>query len=421
MADKPGSYKGTPKVSRHTMVMRRARDDDARKVAERDDDGVVIHDAGSSARLTARGARTQRTATPESRREQTVSSRRVTVEHEGSVSGRYSTRLSGATSVRVAGGDTIIRYKSGDVVIKRGARRASIRKQAIWLYALGYLVLFGSYLFFLFTGKAAITAEEFIEKSFYMRHSADVIDLERAALEAMRGNRTPAEIRMAQTLRFYDEEKDTIHVEKGDRLTLLTAAKLGHAILEDQKRPPEKREFKEPFQIYRETYLAGVNWPYWMTVYNALGFFLLLGLFLWRPIMHYLGTQGKKTAVALRNSRDAQQEAAEYRDKYRALAGEIDDKGEELRGQVRERTDADRDEMLLAASRTAEDIAGGVATALQNEERELSGRIGADAALEACDQARRILQERLGQAEHDVAIEELIADIAGMKLESAPA
>ncbi|MCD8138232.1 MAG: hypothetical protein LUE17_00360 [Planctomycetaceae bacterium] len=259
MADKPGSFRTTPKVSRHTMVMRRARDEDARRVADRGD-GVVVHDAGASARLTARGAQTQRVAGPGTTSERTMSGRRVVVEHEGSVSGRY-TRLSGdhATSVRVAGGDTIIRYQSGTMVIRRGAKRVSLRKQVIWLYALGYLLLFGCYMVFLLTGRTSITPEGFIEQTFYMRHSSEVLDLERAALEAMRGNRTPAEIRMAQTLRFYDQNQDTVHVEKGDRLTLLTAAKLGHAIIEDQKRPPDRREFREPFAVYREGYLSTVN------------------------------------------------------------------------------------------------------------------------------------------------------------------
>lgn len=104
-----------------------------------------------------------------------------------------------------------------------------------------------------------------------------------------------------------------------------------------------------------------------MTFYNALGFFLLLGLFLWRPIMHYLGTQGKKTAVALRNSRDAQQQAADYRNRYRSLAGEIGDKGEKMRQHIAEAVEADRAAALQAADRQAKAIADGVAAALTNE------------------------------------------------------
>ncbi len=415
MADKPGSFKATPRVSRHTMVMRRAKDEDARRVAERED-GIVVHDAGASARLTARGAITQRIEQPGRLSERTASGRRVVVEHEGSVSGRY-TRLSGdhATSVRVAGGDTIIRYQSGTMVIRRGAKRVSLRKQIIWLYALGYLLLFGCYMVFLLTGKTSLAPEAFIEQAFYMRHSSEVLDLERAALEAMRGNRTPAEIRMAQTLRFYDENHDTVHVEKGDRLTLLTAAKLGHAIIEDQQRPPDRREFREPFSIYREGYLSTVNWPYWMTFYNALGFFLLLGLFLWRPIMHYLGTQGKKTAVALRNARDAQQQAADYRDQYRALAGDIGDKGDKMRQHIAETVEADREAALQAADRQAHAIAAGVEAALRNERQQLTCRLSAQASAAACEKARRLLEIRLGQREHDIAIDELIADIASLK------
>lgn len=415
MADKPRSYKSTHNVSRHTMVMRKARDDDARRVASQDD-GVVVHESDNSpsARLTARGVHTQVIRRAAS--ERTVSGRRVEVRQEGSISGRYSTRLSGkqAASIRVAGGDTIIRYKSGDMVIKRGARRAELRKQVIWTYALGYLLLFGLFIYWLLTGATTITPEEFVDKAFSRRQSAHIIDLERAALEVMRGNRTPAEIRMAQTLTFYDEEKDAVRIEKGSRLTLLTAAKLGHAIIEDQAKPPEKREFREPLKIYRETYLGGINWPHVMTIYNAIGFFLLLGLFLWRPIMHYLGTQGKKTASALKNAREAEEQAADYRDKYRALAGSIEEKGALMTAQAEERLEREREEALVLAKTQAEEISGGIAGALRNEESRLSGSIGAHVAAAACDRAKEILKQRLGQTEHDAAIEELIADIAGM-------
>lgn len=413
MADHHGSYKSRQNVSRHTMVMRKAKEDDARRVEERDAADETRESAKISARLTARGAGT-RVLERDPGDARTASGRQVVVRHDAS--GRYSTRLSGrqAESVRVAGGDTIIRYKSGDMVIRRGTRRAELRKQMLIAYALGYFILFGCYGYFLFAGTTTISPEEFVAKAFALRHSSDVIDLERAAVEAMRGNRTPAEIRMAQALSFYDEAKDTIHVASGDRLTLLTAAKLGHVIIEDQKLEASKRTFTKPFRVYKESYLTNVNWPYWLTVYNSLGFFLLLGLFLWRPLMHYLGTQGKKTAVALQNSRDAQEAAAGYRSKYRHLAGEVDGLAENRRADVTARNDAEREKALEAARRQAHDIAGGVEGALRDEVEELSGRIGAKAAIAACEQARVILEGRLGQKEHDAAIDDLIADIATM-------
>lgn len=413
MADHHGSYKSRQNVSRHTMVMHKAKEDDARRVEERDAADPSGDSARISDRLMARGAGT-RVLERETRDGRTASGRQVVVRHDGS--GRYSTRLAGrqAESIRVAGGDTIIRYKSGDMVIRRGARRAQLRKQMLVAYAVGYFVLFGCYVYFLFAGTATITPDDFITKAFALRHSSDVIDLERASMEAMRGNRTPAEIRMAETLSFYDENKDTIHVASGDRLTLLTAAKLGHAILEDQKLDAAKRNFNKPFRIYKESYLTNVNWPYWLTVYNSLGFFLLLALFLWRPLMHWLGTQGKKTAVALQNAHDAQETAAGYRDKYRALAGEVDELSEKRRADTAARAVAERENALDAARKQAHAIAGGVEGTLQGEAMELAGRIGAKAAIAACEQARTILEGRLGQKEHDAAVDDLIADIATM-------
>ncbi len=165
----------TPKVSRHTMVMRRAMDDDARRVSERDD-GVVVHadPVNASARLTARGAATR--VIPRSDGGSRVSGRQVEVRE----SGRASARLTGrqATSVRVAGGDTIIRYKSGDMVIKRGARRATLRRQMLTVYAVGYLALFGLFVYWLLTGVATMTPEQYVDKAFSRRHGERIVDLE---------------------------------------------------------------------------------------------------------------------------------------------------------------------------------------------------------------------------------------------------
>lgn len=423
MADRPGSYRSRQNVSRHTLVMRKAKDDDAERIARQDEEGAP---SGNRTRvLSTRMPSSRAPGTPESaearisRRDRTVSGRTVVIHRDGRDSGSLtvSTTLSGrqASSVRVTGGDTIIRYQSGDMVIKRGTRRASLRRQLIWAYALGYVALFSLYSYFLFTGTQTITPDEYIRNAFSRRHSSDVVDLERAALEAMRGNRTPAEVRPAENISFYDENRDLIRVESGNRLTLAVAAKLGKVIIDDQKKDVSKRTFQAPFRIYKETYLAHVDWPYWLTFYNALGFFLLLLLFLWRPLMNYLGTQGKKTAVALRNARQAQDQAAEYREKYRSLAGEIGEKEEQRRADIEARTVTERDEALEDARNQAEEIVGGIESALDSSARETGAKLGAHAAIRACEEARRILKKRLGQEEHDAAIDELIADISGMR------
>ncbi len=420
MADRPKSYRSGHNLSRRTIVMRKAKDEDARRLAEKEEsqrmsDAALTHAVRKSAttRISTPGRKSRSVS------DRSVSGRTVVVHREGAISNRLdvSTRISGPqASVRVTGGDTIIRYESGDMVVKRGARRARLRRQLIWAYALGYLLLFGLYLFFLITGTTLVEPMDFVQRSFARRHSSDVIDLERAALEAMRGNRTPAEIRLAETISFYDENHDTIQVAAGDRLTLLTAAKLGRAILEDQTRPVENRTFAKPFKVYRESYLSNLNWPYWLTVYNAIGFFLLLLLFLWRPLQNYLGTQGKKTAVALRNSQEAQDEAEEYRNKYRNMAAELEQRSESLRNDIDSSIEEERAAALDNARKSAERIAGGIETALDTEARARTERLGEHAAREACRLARELLEKRLGQAEHDAAIDELIADIGAVRV-----
>ena len=408
MSDDRGSFRTSQRLTQRSLTMKKAKEEDARRLSARGDQHTL---ESATASHRSGGAETV-----------VESGRTVVVRREAGVSGRLtvSTRLSGrqAASVRTTGGDTIIRYKSGDMVIKRGSRRARLRRQIIWAYALGYLILFGAYMVFLLTGTTTINPDDFVDKAFSRRHGSEIIDLELAALEAMRGNRTPAEIRLAETLSFYDENKDLVRVEEGARLTLLSAAKLGKAIIADQGLAPDKRNFAKPLRIYKETYLSSLDWPYWMTVYNSFGFFLLLLLFVWNPLANYLGTQGKKTAVALRNARDAKEEAAEYRERYRLLAAEIEEKNATLRAVAAADAEAEMKSATENALRQASVIESGLSDSIGLEAALASKRLGREAALQACEQARGILVERLGQAEHDAAVDELIADIAGMRFAS---
>ncbi|MCL2000966.1 MAG: hypothetical protein FWG74_05990, partial [Planctomycetes bacterium] len=270
MAEEPGSFRRTHLVSRRTMVLRKAKDDDARRLAESEEAERLKKETAAAPR---RSSRTRAEAGGGARLERRVSGRTVVVQREGIATRRLSvtTRLEkgGTASIQAMGGDTIIRYESGDMVIKRGVRRAQLRRQLIWGYAIGYFLLFGAYSYFLLTGAQAITPEAFISRAFAMRHSSTVPDLERAAFEAMRGNRTPAEVRLAEALSFYDEKGNFIRVEAGSRLTLTTAAKLGKAILDDLEKDEDRRSFTRPFKLYKETYLAHMDWPHWLAVYNS--------------------------------------------------------------------------------------------------------------------------------------------------------
>lgn len=83
---------------------------------------------------------------------------------------------------------------------------------------------------------------------------------------------------------------------------------------------------------------------------------------------------------------------------------------------MEKRSAAKHEAALEDAKKQAQEITGGVEGALANAERKHSAEIEASVALRACEQARAILEKRLGPAEHDAAIDELIADIGGMRL-----
>ncbi len=378
--DAPGRSTRRNNLSRRTVVIRRAKDEDARRIAERDAAGGDAGRAlGTACSLTRRGK-------------------------------IFAARVPADTPAHFG--------RERAATLRPAERRAGSRRRALVFYAAGYFLLFGCHLYVVCTGKTAITPAEFVEKSFARAKSTDITDLENAARAAMRGNRTPAELHLAQAVSFRDENGDTVRVEAGNRLTLPAAARLARAVIEDGAKPERLRVFTQPIAIYRETHLAGLNWPVYLSLYNAFGFFLLLWLFLRRPLLLALGTEGKKTAAALRNARSALEEAEAYKQKYRALSVEVAERTEALRAAAKERARAEREEALADAARQAEAISLGVRSALEGEERERAEAMGRDAAMRACDGALEIVRGRLGDDDHDLLVEELITRLAAMPREA---
>ncbi|MDR1534585.1 MAG: hypothetical protein LBU64_05735 [Planctomycetota bacterium] len=425
------SARYNPKVSHHTLVIRKAKAEDAKRRGEPDPaldgsarlkpgPGVAEGEArrpSSTAAMRAPVKRPPPDSLPPpriSRDRRAVSGGMIEVRNKDDVSPLSRvTRLSGSRipSVRIAGGDTIIRYESGKMEIRRGARRIRLRRQIIIGYAAGYFLIFGLYAYFLAAGKTSIDPWDFVERSFSRRQGTEISDLEIAALQVMRGNRTPAEVRLAEPLSFQDGNGDPVRIEAGSRLTLETAARLAQAIIEDLGRPAETRFFNRPIALYKENFLASLNWPHWLAVYNSLGFFLLILLFLWRPLMNYLGAQSRKAAAALRNARATREEAAKLGEKYLKLAGEDESLRERRLDEIGREVEAELAERLAAARRQAEDMENAIRTSFELEAVSLAARLGARAVDAACGQALRLLGERLGEREHAAAIEELAEDI----------
>ncbi len=417
MADKQGPQNPT-RVSRHTVVMRKAADDDARRRG-----GVTSSGTGST-RVGSAGTRT--TNAPDSQildlRPTTSASGRKTsmVVKEGKrSSGRFiATAPDGRReSFRLKAGDTVIRRQDGETLIRRRvAHKSSSRKQILIAYAIGYVVIFGMYLAFMLTATHTVKSEDYLTNAFSRRQGETIPDLERAAYEAMRGNRTPAEVRFAADLTFYDRNKDLVKIKAGDRITLQNAAKLARAIIDDLRKPPENSEFATPFKLYDETWIASVNWPYWLMAYNLLGFYILCGLFLWKPISDFLATQGNKTTSALDNARKAHEKSEEIRDEYRQLAATLEKRRETLESEIEEWAETERENALAKAHGQAASIAGSVAAAMEAEIHSVRENLQTSTGNEACRRAAVIIRSKSGKAEHDAAIEDLIAQVESLQL-----
>lgn len=335
------------------------------------------------------------------------------------ISGRFVSKGEdwAKSSVRLRRGDTLVHYKDGDTLIRRRVvYKTTVKRNVLIAYGIGYLVLFALYASFLLFGSYEITSSEYLRKAFAKRHGETVRALMRAALEATRSNRTPAEVRFAKEVTFYDAEKDLVVINAGDRATLLTAAKLGEAVIGDLAKPEQSRSLPGVFVLYKESWLASVDWPYWLMVYNLLGFYLLIILYLWRPIAEFFATQGKKTSIAIETARKAQEEAENLRNGYRQLAADIEEKRVKLQDDLEETAQAEHEAAMDAAQAQAQDIAGGVETAIDAETHKVLAGIKTALVNDACQRARELLAARVGPSDHDRAVDDLIADIGKMKL-----
>lgn len=406
MADKPESLRHT-RVSRRTQVIRKAASEDARRHGVSSERLPAVSAPASSA---------SRRSVDKPSRVTTISTRNASV-----ISGRFVAKGEDGTpraSVRLRRGDTLVHYKGGETLIRRRVvHKTNVKRNVLIAYGVGYAVLFALYAAFLMTGSYEITSEEYLRRAFAKRHGETVRALQRAAVEATRGNRTPAEVRFAKEVSFYDAEKELVVINAGDRVTLLTAAKLGEAVIEDLAKPEQSRSLPASFSLYKESWLTSFDWTYWLMAYNLLGFYILVILYLWKPIAEFFATQGKKTSIAIENARRAQDEAENLRDGYRQLAADIEARRDKMQDDLEESVQAEHEAAIEAAQVQAMDIAGAVETAMDAETHKVLARIKTTIVNDACQRARDLLSRRVEPADHDRAVDDLIADIGKMKLD----
>ncbi|MDR3211493.1 MAG: hypothetical protein LBU79_06220 [Planctomycetota bacterium] len=407
MPDNSNNFRAT-RVSRRTQVIRKAATDDALR------HGVTkSFTPEGTATAKPEEQRSARTLLPQSASEK-LRSGSVTIKKTKVVSGRFISQREGLrTSIRLRPGDTILRKQGGQtLILHRRQPRFTLKTQVLTAYALGYVVVFALYFAFLLGGTWELDPQDYLTRSFPGHQGNTAHALRRAALDAMRGSRTPAEVRFAEEFTFYNQAKDLIKIEAGQRLTLLNGAELGEAILADQLLEEKSRIFKEPFLLLKEYWLAAIDWPYWLMLYNLVGFYLLGIILLYRPIMDHLGTQGKKTMAAVETARQARREAANIREKARAQKEALDTKEREQTAKLAEEMAEWQQTAVLAAEKKASSIISGLSGIVAVETAMTLSRLKNTTATAACREAETILASVTRISDHNRAIDQLIANLS---------
>lgn len=284
------------------------------------------------------------------------------------------------------------------------------RYRLVWLYGIGYVALIVLYLVFIFTGSYSMSPDDYLTKSFPKRTADTAEGLARAAMDAGYGERTPADVRFAQTLTFIDVAGDPIAIKKGDRITLPQAVQLGLAILADEKKPAAARMYTQPFSIYYETPLATLDWAYWLTFYNLVGFFLLIAVFLGKPIGNYLVHESAKVSQAIINAKQAEAEAIKLRDRYNTLVKELELQKNELLEAANTDVNAESERIIATAHSEAKAILSGVQEALDAEIHSVTERLRTETIKEASRQALAIVTREVRPSDHESAIETFVRD-----------
>lgn len=334
----------------------------------------------------------------------------------------------------VAAPNAIPDAAAADPAGQKASRKAAVKA---WLYgyAAFYVVMFVLFFFSLATRAEKLSPQQWLERAgsggllsgwqgrldHPDAHSAD----ELAQLYAKRlvevappGPPSAGEVRLIDAYSFSLPDGTRHTVESGQRLTRADVAALARAMVIDagQGKVDANHKPMADLKVYKDSFLNDRDWNYILTIVNLIGFFLLVGLFLWGPLSGALGNMAGKAAQALERAQGAQAEAEEIKRKYIALQEEVATRREQNEKSAVSDVEEERARILESARHEAAALMEHLKASMDAEVAAAKEKIKGDVVRSALASARTALEQSVNEADHNAAVEAFIEDVGKTKV-----
>jgi F-type H+-transporting ATPase subunit b len=282
------------------------------------------------------------------------------------------------------------------------------RKRFLAYYLIGYAFLAAVYVYFLLTVPTELTPQAYLEQGFSQTTDRGAEALEDALLE-------PAHIRLWEPIAFTTPDGRRYSIPARATLNADEAAALAKTLLAEKNKPAKEREVGT-LVVFEESALGHVPWPYVLTVYNILGLFLLLYVFVWGPMQGLLDGKIRETNEELAAARKAREEAQRLKKRYENILAEIEAEKARLEETGRREFEEEHERILATARHEADLLLETMRQSLSAEVAVATGRLREEIASAAVARARETLAAKASRDDHARAVEDFLAALDEVKL-----
>jgi F-type H+-transporting ATPase subunit b len=283
-------------------------------------------------------------------------------------------------------------------------------------YLIIYALLFAGYVFYAVTASRTISADEFIKTAFPALVQGGGLEQEAlvAAFDESKGH-----LIVAEDIKFNLHGIDH-QIPDGNTLTKMDAVSLALAFeaakkLSASATAEKKEEALTTIKINKYSFSPHV-WATLMTLYNLGGIYLAIVVFLRKPVAGVLDKSRKSTAEALLQAQEAQSLAEEIKARYEALIKEVEEEKRQMEANAVVELEEEREHIINTAKHEASGMIESLKESLEHEIAKAKHQLKREVAQEALAKAREIIKAEAGEAEHEQAVTEFMAELKKVKL-----
>lgn len=214
-------------------------------------------------------------------------------------------------------------------------------------------------------------------------------------------------VRVKAAYSFRARSGAAVQFSKGQQVDGLLAQELAAAI-------KEGRFPYEAVEVFKPGWFWNLNWAYIFTLYNLFGMFGGLYLLLKSPLINMLESKGRETAQSLGDARAAMAGAQELEQRYDNMLAELEAERQKLAATLSDEEEIERERIMHQAKHEAAGIVESVRQSIDSEIAGAAARLRAEVVRAALAQARGQIEQGLTAEDHEVVLNDFIADLERM-------